>query len=95
MMNRIAPELTRYHVIQIIHRVILHQELQGLDPISIGRLESRFHAPDLTLYHQYFLRLFSGIDREYQVFIDKVSGYLMVRKPFSLISTPIPYPPDS
>ena len=95
MMDRIAPELTRYHVIQIIHRLISHQEVQGLYPISVGRLESRFLAPELYHCHPYFLRLFSGVDREYQVYIDKVFGCFMVRRPFSLFSTPIPYPLDS
>ena len=94
MMDRIAPELTRYYVIRTTHQTVLAREAQGLLPITVGRLEARFRIPGLSHCHSYFLRLFSGIDRSYQVYIDTISGYLMVRKPFSLIGRAIPYPPD-
>ncbi len=88
MMDRIAPELTRYYVFDVIYRMV------EITPCSLEELEEVFKKPDLLHCHQYFIRLFSGIDRECQVHINKSSGYLMVCRPFSLIAIGIHYPPD-
>ncbi len=72
MLNLINdPELARTCVIQILCKTIRLQEEQGLSPITIGRMENHLRRPGMANHYRYFLRLFAGIDRRWQIHIDK------------------------
>lgn len=93
-MNRIAPELSRCRVIDIIRWTALSYEKEKGAQITIGRLEEKFRTPELSHCYEYFLRLFLGYSRDCLISINHSLGCIMVHRPPYFIPIGIFYPPD-